>query len=64
MLLLPNQDPCIGNDLAPGQYPAYDSGNAKNVWITESDCVTPAVGKVIRQREEKQTLKMYINHEA
>ncbi|XP_033631820.1 sucrase-isomaltase, intestinal-like [Asterias rubens] len=39
-------DPCIGNDLAPEQYPAYDSGNAKNVWITESDCVTPAVGKV------------------
>ncbi|XP_022091523.1 maltase-glucoamylase, intestinal-like [Acanthaster planci] len=39
-------DPCIGNDLPPGQYGAYDSGNAKNVWITESDCITPAVGKV------------------
>nr|XP_026694311.1 LOW QUALITY PROTEIN: lysosomal alpha-glucosidase-like [Ciona intestinalis] len=39
-------DPCITEDDPAGTYPPYDIGASMNVFVTESDGVTPASGRV------------------
>lgn len=40
------QDPFISTGEPAGTYPPYERGNQLQVWITQSDGVTPALGKV------------------